>query len=98
MGGITSFAKKVISWIGDIIEKVVSWWSAHKREVNEITYNYIIINMDTINQSDNKEDMVKAMAARKEQLELNKRANRIFAKLSPEDQQRINQLLDKEDY
>lgn len=98
MGGIVEFAKKVISWIGDIIEKVVSWWSNHKIEVNNITYNYIMINKEIVSKADDRENMVKYMAASKQKSELNARANRLYAQLSWKDQQRIDKLLEEDDY
>lgn len=98
MGGIVEFAKKVISWIGNIIEKVVSWWSNHKIEVNNITYNFIMNNKKIVENADDQENMVKYLGVSKQKSELNARANRLYAQLSWTDQQRIDQLLDQDDY
>lgn len=98
MGTIAKVAKKCVNWIGNCIEKVISWWSPHKDKVNNITYNYIMININFINQSQDPKNVGEIMAIKKEKDQLEYISESIYKKLSWSDQQRIDGLLDQRDY
>jgi len=98
MGAIASVAKKAISWIGNCIERVVSWWRGHKERVNNITYNYIMINVEFIKQSDDPKTVGEIMAIKKEKDQLEEICAAKYMSLSYNDQQRLDELLDQRDY
>ena len=45
MGAVANVVKKAISWIGNCIETVISWWSPHKERVNKILLMNPMIHM-----------------------------------------------------
>lgn len=98
MGAIASVAKKGVRWIGNCIERVVSWWRGHKERVNNITYNYIMINVEFIKQSDDPKTVGEIMAIKKEKDQLEEICVAKYMKLSYNDQQRLDELLDQRDY
>ena len=42
MGAVVEFAKKVVKFFGDVIERIVSWWRGHKEIANQNTLNFAI--------------------------------------------------------
>lgn len=98
MGGIANVAKKVVGWIGDCIETVVSWWKPHKEKVNKITYNYIMVNQQFICQSHDPKNVGEIMAIKKEKVQLEDISAKNYRNLSYGDRQRLDELLDQRDY
>jgi hypothetical protein len=98
MGGVASVVKKFISWVGNCIQKVVSWWSSHKERVNNITYQYIVINQKFINESQDPKTVMEILAIKKEKEQLDEIAAAKYRSLSSSDRQMLDQLLDQRDY
>ena len=98
MGAVANVAKKAISWVGNCIQKVVSWWSSHKERVNNITYQYIVINQQFINDSQDPQTVMEIMAIKKEKDQLDEIAASKYKSLSWSDRQRIDDLLDQRNY
>jgi hypothetical protein len=98
MGAITTVARKCVTWIGNCIEKVVSWWSPHKENTNNITHNYIMANQVFIMQSDDPKNVGEIMGITKEKDCLEDISLRIYKQLSWNDRGRLDGLLDARDY
>ena len=96
--GLVKFGKKVVGWIGNCIERVVSWWKSRKEAVNQITINYIISNQNIVMKADDKETFIEAMAIRKEKTELDYEYQKRYQKLSYNDRLKLDQLLEERDY
>ena len=96
--GLVKFGKKVVSWIGNCIEKIVSWWKSRKEAVNQITINYIISNQNIIIKADDKETFIEAMAIRKQKTELDYEFQKRYQSLSYNDRLKLDQLLEERDY
>lgn len=97
-GGLVEFGIKVVGWIGNCIEKIVSWWKSRKEAVNQITINYIKSNQNIIIKADDKETFIEAMAIRKEKTELDYEYQKRYQKLSYNDRLKLDQLLEERDY
>lgn len=95
MGAVVEFAKKVVDFFGDVIERIVSWWSGHKEKANQATLNYLQENYYYIDQSYNKEGVINVLSASKEKSELEDRVLRRYGSLSSEDRRRVNEILDE---
>ena len=63
MGAVVEFAKKVVTFFGNVIERIVSWWRGHKEKANQMTLIYLKDNSTYINQSHNKEGVINILAA-----------------------------------
>ena len=98
MGGLASFAKTLVDWIGNCIEKIFSWWSSHKKKANDITYNFIMGNQYVINASQNKKAVVEIMGIKKEKEQLEGISSANCRNLSYADRERLEYLLDQRDY
>jgi hypothetical protein len=98
MGALSNAAKKVVTWVGDIIDGVVSWWKPHKEVVNRNTYNYIMNNQVFISQSQDQNTVVELMAAKDEKRQLEDISAATYKILSWADRQRIDGLLEQRDY
>lgn len=66
MGALANAAKKVVTWVGNIIDGVVSWWKPHKEVVNRNTYNYIMANQVFISQCQDQKTVIEIMGAKDE--------------------------------
>lgn len=95
MGAVVEFAKKVVDFFGDVIERIVSWWSGHKEKANQATLNYLQENYYYIEQSYNQEGVINVLSASKEKSELEDRVLRRYGSLSSEDRRRVNEILDE---
>ena len=95
MGAVVELAKKVVDFFGDVIARIVSWWSGHKEKANQATLNYLQKNYYYINQSYNKEGVINVLSASKEKSELEDRVLRRYGSLSSEDRRRVNEILDE---
>ena len=82
MGAVANVVKKAINWIGNCIETVISWWSPHKERVNNITYQYIVINQKFINESQDPKTVMEILAIRKEKEQLDEIAASKYRSLS----------------
>ena len=98
MGALASAAKKVVKWVGNCIEKVISWWSPHKEKVNNITYNYIMVNQYVIINAQDQKTVLEIMGIKKEKDELEGISSANYMNLSYADRERLDQLLDQRDY
>ena len=98
MGAVANVVKKAISWIGNCIQIVVSWWSSHKERVNNITYQYIVINEQFINESQDPQAVMEIMAIKKEKDQLDEIADTKYRTLSWSDRQRLDELLAQRNY
>jgi hypothetical protein len=98
MGAVANVVKKFVGFVGNCIQKVVSWWSSHKERVNNITYQYIVINQEFINESQNPQAVMELMSIKKEKDQLDEIADAKYMSLSSSDRYRIDQLLDQRDY
>jgi hypothetical protein len=98
MGAVANVVKKAISWIGNCIETVISWWSPHKERVNNITYQYIVINQKFINESQDPKTVMEILAIRKEKEQLDEIAASKYRSLSWSDRQMLDELLEQKDY
>ena len=98
MGGFVTVVKKFIGWVGNCIQRVVSWWSSHKERVNNITYQYIVINQKFINESHNPQAVMELMSIKKEKDQLDEIAAAKYRSLSSSDRQLLDQLLEQRDY
>ena len=98
MGAVATVAKKFIGFVGNCIQRVVSWWSSHKERVNNITYQYIVINQKFINDSQDPKTVMEILAIRKEKEELDEIAAAKYRSLSWSDRQMLDELLDQRDY
>jgi hypothetical protein len=98
MGAVANVVKKAINWIGNCIETVISWWSPHKERVNNITYQYIVINQKFINESQDPKTVMEILAIRKEKEQLDEIAASKYRSLSWSDRQMLDELLEQKDY
>ena len=98
MGALANAAKKVVTWVGNIIDGVVSWWKPHKEVVNRNTYNYIMNNQVFISQSQDQKTVVELMAAKDEKRQLEDISAATYKILSWADRQRIDGLLEQRNY
>ena len=98
MGAVANVVKKAISWIGNCIETVISWWSPHKERVNNITYQYIVINQKFINESQDPKTVMEILAIRKEKEQLDEIAAAKYRSLSWNDRQILDELLAQRNY
>ena len=98
MGALASAAKKVVKWVGNCIEKVISWWSPHKEKVNNITYNYIMVNQYVVINAQDQKTVLEIMGIKKEKDELEGISSANYMNLSYADRERLDQLLDQRDY
>lgn len=92
---IVEFAMNVVIFFGNVIEKIVSWWSKHKEKANQSTLNYLQANRIYIDQSYNKERVINVLSASKEKSELEDRVLRRYGPLSSEDRRRVDEILDQ---
>jgi hypothetical protein len=70
----------------------------HKKNVNNIKYNYIMVNLDFIQQSDDPKTVGEIMAIKKEKDQLDEIADTKYRSLSWSDRQRLDELLDQRNY
>ena len=98
MGGLASAAKKVIGWVGNCIEKVISWWSPHKEKVNKITYNYVMVNQNIIIQARDKKTVGEIMIIKKEKSQLEDISSENYKTLSWGDRERLDEILALRNY
>ena len=98
MGGFVTVVKKFIGWVGNCIQTVVSWWSPHKERVNNITYQYIVINQQFINDSQDPQTVMEIMAIKKEKEQLDEIAAAKYRSLSWNDRQILDELLAQRNY
>ena len=98
MGAVANVVKKAINWIGNCIETVISWWSPHKERVNNITFQYIVINQDFINESHDPHAVMEIMSIKKEKDQLDEIADSKYRSLSWSDRQRLDELLAQRNY
>lgn len=98
MGALASAAKKVVKWVGNCIEKVISWWSPHKEKVNNITYNFIMGNQYVIINAQDQKTVLEIMGIKKEKDQLEGISSANYMNLSYADRERLDQLLDQRDY
>ena len=95
MGAVVEFAKKVVRFFGDVIERIVSWWREHKEKANQTTLNFLQINYVYIDQSYDKERVINVLSASKQKSELEDRVLRRYGPLSSEDRRRVDEILDQ---
>ena len=98
MGAVANVVKKFVGFVGNCIQKVVSWWSSHKERVNNITYQYIVINQQFINDSQDPQTVMEIMAIKKEKDQLDEIADSKYRSLSWSDRQRLDELLAQRNY
>ena len=70
----------------------------HKKNVNNKKYNYIMVNLDFIQQSDDPKTFGEIMAIKKEKEQLDEIAAAKYRSLSSSDRQMLDQLLEQRDY
>ena len=95
---LTLGAIKLVTWIGNGIEKVVEWWSPHKEQVNRKAYDHIIVHQNLILQADDPRRFGEILAIDKEKSELEIISQRKYKNLTDNDRRRIDSLLAKRDY
>ena len=95
MGAVVEFAKKVVTFFGNVIERIVSWWRGHKEIANRNTLNYLQENHYYIQQSHNQTAVINVLGASKQKSELEDRVLRRYGPLSSEDRRRVNEILDQ---
>ena len=95
MGAVVEFAKKVVKFFGDVIERIVSWWRGHKEKANQNTLIFLQDNSTYIDQSYNKEGVINILAASKQKSELEDRVLRRYGSLSSADRRRVDEILDQ---
>jgi hypothetical protein len=98
MGALANAAKKVVTWVGNVIDGVVSWWKPHKEAVNRNTFNFIMGNQLFISQSQDKKTVIEIMGVKDEKRQLEDISASTYKNLSWADRQRIDGLLEQRNY
>lgn len=98
MGILLTIAKRLIKWIGNCIHRVIQWWGPFKEGVNKNTYNYLIGKQNSIVTAQNPVGVGEVLAINNEKFQLEDIAQKKYMRLSMNDQQRVDELLEERDY
>lgn len=98
MGNFANIAWRGITWIGNCIHIIITWWGSFKNAVNQITFNFLCSRRNTIMNAHNPRGVGEVVAIKSEKEQLEEIADRQYQSLSCADQERVDQLLSRRDY
>ncbi len=98
MGNFAETAWRGVKWIGNCINKVVSWWDEFMDSVNKLVYNFLIRNQTTIESSDDPKKVGEVVGIKKEKDQLEEKADNIYRTLSSNDKITVDKLLANRNY
>ena len=97
MGGFINKCRKIVKWIGDIVQKVVKWFEgAVKAMVDEIVTDFLVKNKQTIIKAENPDKVAKVIGQKKYLQELQKVVEKEEKDLSQNDLDAVNSLFSDE--
>ena len=98
MGSFAEKVKKLVNWIGNIIQKVIKWFSEIRKDVEKKTEDFLLKNEEKIKNSDDPMKLGKIAGQQKALRELQKRVDEEKKKLSNSDLETIESMFEDESF
>ena len=99
MGNFYEKIKKLVEWIGDIINKVIKWFNKEiRKDVENKTEEFLLKNEEKIKNSDNPVKIGKIVGQQKALIELQKKVEEEKKELSDADLLTIDSMFSDEEF
>lgn len=99
MGNFYEKIKKLVEWIGDIINKVIKWFNKEiRKDVENKTEEFLLKNEEKIKNSDNPVKIGKIAGQQKALIELQKKVEEEKKELSDADLLTIDSMFSDEEF
>jgi len=92
MGSIVDFVNKLVTWVSDVINSVITWFNGYRDEIEDKNRRFLLNNEEKISNANNSKGVAKVAAEYNALKELRKIADEEQKRLDSKDQETLKDL------